>query len=211
MQDLLDNIYQYSEKQSKHADPLLMEIERATHLNTLAPRMLSGHLQGSFLTMLSKLKQPDIILEIGTFTGYSAICLAKGLKPGGKLYTIEYDPQHAELAGSFIGKSAFASDIEILIGDAREVIPEMDVRFDLVFIDADKESYSQYYDLVIDHCNSGALILADNVLWSGKVLDEIKDNKTQCIHDFNNKILNDPRVENLILPLRDGINMIRKI
>ena len=210
MQDLIEGIYRYAEENSHPPDPLLLEIERITHLKTLSPRMLSGHLQGNFLTALSKLKRPRYILEIGTFTGYSALCLAKGLAPGGKLITIEYDAEHAEIAGTFVAASQYADSITILLGDAKKIIPDLDVIFDLVFIDADKEGYQQYYDLIIDKCSSGALIIADNVLWSGKVLDQDKDKKTQVIHDFNLKVKHDPRVENVILPFRDGINVIIK-
>ena len=210
MQDLLEAIYLYAEDHSKAPDPLLLELERTTHLKTLAPRMLSGHLQGNLLTMLSQIKRPSYILEIGTFTGYSALCLAKGLVPGGKLITIEYDPEHAEIASEAVSVSGFADIITMMVGDAKKIIPQLDGFFDLVFIDADKEGYSQYFDLIIDKCKAGALILADNVLWSGKVLDENKDKKTQHIHDFNLKIMNDSRVENVILPFRDGINMMVK-
>jgi len=211
MQDILSDINAYCEEHSTVFDPVLSEIERATFLRTLAPRMLSGQLQGSLLTMISKIKQPENILEIGTFTGYSAICLAKGLTPSGKLITIEYDPENALIASEFIKMSGLGDSIHLMTGDAKNIIPELDQVFDLVFIDADKEAYSMYFDLIIDKCCSGALILADNVLWSGKILNKKKDRKTKLIDDFNKKVLEDLRVENVILPIRDGINLIRKI
>jgi len=211
MQDILSDINEYCQNHSTIFDPLLLDIERATFLRTLAPRMLSGQLQGSLLTMISKIKQPKNILEIGTFTGYSAICLAHGLAPKGTLITIEYDAENALIASEFISSSVFADSIQLMVGDAKSIIPKLDIIFDLVFIDADKEAYSHYFDLVIDKCSTGALILADNVLWSGKILDETKDKKTSLIDEFNKKIHHDTRVENVILPVRDGINVIRKI
>lgn len=211
MQDILSDINEYCQNHSTNFDPLLLDIERATFLRTLAPRMLSGQLQGSLLSMISKIKQPKNILEIGTFTGYSAICLAHGLAPKGTLITIEYDAENALIASEFISSSVFADSIQLMVGDAKSIIPKLDIIFDLVFIDADKEAYSHYFDLVIDKCSPGALILADNVLWSGKILDETKDKKTSHIDEFNKKIHHDTRVENVILPVRDGINVIRKI
>ncbi len=211
MQDILSEINEYCQNLSTVFDPVLSEIERATFLRTLSPRMLSGQLQGSLLTMISKIKQPINILEIGTFTGYSAICLAHGLAPKGKLITIEYDAENAQIASEFISLSGHSEQIQLIVGDAKSIIPHLDIVFDLVFIDAEKEAYSMYFDLIIDKCSPGALILADNVLWSGKILDKKKDKKTALIDEFNKKILKDTRVENVILPIRDGINMIRKI
>ncbi len=211
MQDILSQLNEYCETHSTLNEPILHKIERQTHLNTTAPRMLSGQLQGSLLSMISKIKSPKFILEIGTFTGYSAICLAEGLVTNGKLITIEYDEEHSHLAQSFFDESQYKDKIELKTGDAKDIIPLLNNMFDLVFIDADKEAYSQYFDLIINKCNPGALILADNVLWSGKILDTKKDKKTQQLDDFNKKISNDSRVENVILPIRDGINLIRKI
>lgn len=205
----LEPLYDYCASMLSPVDPLLLEIERTTHLKTLSPRMLSGAVQGSFLTLLSHLTKPKFVLEIGTFTGYAAICLAKGLAPGGKLITIEYDKIHAEIAQTFIDKSGL--DIELIVGDAKEIIPQLTHPFDLVFIDADKSSNALYYDMVIDQCNLGGLIMVDNVLWNGKVVDKVLDRKAQDIHDFNLKISTDPRVENVILPIRDGLHVIRKI
>lgn len=210
MQDTLAPLYEYCEKHTSLPDPLLHQVERATHLQTLAPRMLSGHLQGSLLSIISKMVSPQHILEIGTFTGYSAIALAQGLNDHGKLTTIEYNPEHAAIAERFFHQSAYAAQIDLLVGDAKSILADMNESFDLVFIDADKEAYAQYFDLIIDKCTTGAIIIVDNVLWSGKVLHAIKDKKTQIIHAFNQKIAADPRVENVILPIRDGITLIRK-
>lgn len=210
MQDILEQLYSYAENQSKPSDDLLLKIERETHLKTLSPRMLSGHLQGHLLTLLSILKQPKTILEIGTFTGYSAVCLSKGLVENGKIISIEYDSENADLARSLIKGSLYEPKIDIITGDARQIIQALDHSFDMVFIDADKESYSQYYDMVLPKCNSGALIIADNVLWSGKVLDQEMDKKTRALHDFNDMVRQDVRVENFIIPFRDGLNMMIK-
>ncbi|MBK8052605.1 MAG: O-methyltransferase [Saprospiraceae bacterium] len=210
MQDILEQLYSYAENQSKPSDDLLLKIERETHLKTLSPRMLSGHLQGHLLTLLSILKQPKTILEIGTFTGYSAVCLSKGLVENGKIISVEYDSENADLARSLIKGSLYEQKIDIITGDARQIIQALDHSFDMVFIDADKESYRQYYDMVLPKCNSGALIIADNVLWSGKVLDQEMDKKTRALHDFNDMVRQDVRVENFIIPFRDGLNMMIK-
>jgi predicted O-methyltransferase YrrM len=208
MQDLIAELYEYCEKYSTPSSTLADEIERATHLHTLAPRMLSGRLQGGLLSMLSRLKRPENILEIGTFTGYSAIHLAEGLTQKGSLITIEIDEEVAELAASFFKKSSFSDKITLLTGDAKELIPHLDMPFDLVFIDADKESYNVYYEMVLPKCRPGALIIVDNVLWSGKVLEDIKDRKTASIHEFNAMVRSDERVSNVLLPFRDGIQLI---
>ena len=210
MQDILELLYNYAEKNSSPQEDILSKIERETHLKTLAPRMLSGHIQGQLLTLISKLKHPKYILEIGTFTGYSAVCLAKGLQPSGKVMSVEYNPEYAEMAHSLIGGSEYEEKIEIITGDAKVLIPQLQQSFDLVFIDADKESYNQYFDMVLPKCNSGAVIIADNVLWSGKVLETEMDKKTKALHDFNLKIRQDPRVDNFILAFRDGLNFIIK-
>jgi len=210
MQDLLTALYEYVENHSTEPDPLLIHIGRETHLKTLAPRMLSGHLQGNILSILSMILRPNNILEIGTFTGYSAICLAKGLSQTGTLTTIEFDREIAEIAYQHFNTSPYSDKVILKIGDAKEIIPTLDQVFDLVFIDADKESYSQYYDLIFDKCRAGAIIIVDNVLWSGKVLDTEMDKKTQSIDAFNKKITSDNRVFQVILPVRDGLNLIVK-
>ena len=172
--------------------------------------MLSGHLQGRLLSFLSKLIQPQCILEIGTYTGYSALCLAEGLKEGGKLISIDPNEETNFFATKFIQNSSFKNKIELKQGYAQNIIPTLTQSFDIVFIDADKKNYALYYDLVIDKVNSGGLIIADNVLWSGKILDKNKDEDTQAIHDFNVKIAEDKRLSPLLLPVRDGLLLMRK-
>jgi caffeoyl-CoA O-methyltransferase len=211
MQDLITSLYNYADRHSGFDDALLNELERATHLRTLAPRMLSGRIQGVFLQLISILTKPRAILEIGTFTGYSALCLARGLEKGGQLITLEVNPEHALIASEFFARSGHAKEIQLCVGDAKAIIPTLPQEWDLVFIDADKEAYGSYYDLVIDRCKPGSLILVDNVLWSGKVVEAKMDTKTRSLHEFNLKVSSDDRVENLLLPLRDGIQIIRKI
>ena len=193
-------------------DDLLKELNRQTHLKVLQPRMLSGHFQGRFLSMISKMIQPTSILEIGTYTGYSALCLAEGLKKGGKLTTIDKNAELEAFVRNFFEKSAYSENIEYVIADAMEYIPSINQSFDLVFIDADKGNYLNYYKLVIDMIPSGGYILADNVLWSGKVIDEksMNDKDTKAIMEFNQFVMNDYRVENVLLPIRDGLFLIRK-
>lgn len=193
-------------------DEVLTELDRETNLKVLGARMISGHLQGQVLTMLSKMIAPTTILELGTFTGYSAICLAKGLGKNGKLITIEIDDELETLAQKYFAKAGIQDKVEQHIGSALEIIPTLNHHFDLVFMDADKREYLKYYDLLIDKMNSGAYIIADNTLWSGKVLDKPKadDKQTLGILAFNKKIAEDSRVEKVILPLRDGMTVIRK-
>lgn len=193
-------------------DPILAELDRETHLKVLGARMLSGHLQGQILTLISKMIQPQNILELGTFTGYSAICLARGLKKGGKLITIEMDDELESVAKKYFKKAGLEDRIEQRTGAALEIIPELKQQFDLVFIDADKREYVHYYNMLIDRMESGSYILADNTLWSGKVLNEPKadDFQTVGIIEFNKLLKNDIRVEKVILPLRDGMTLIRK-
>lgn len=193
-------------------DDILRELDRETHLNVLGARMLSGHLQGRVLTMLSHMIRPKTILEIGTFTGYSAICLSKGLQKGGKLITIEIDDELKSIASTYFQKAGIQDYVIQKIGSAIKIIPELDDTFDLVFIDADKREYSQYYDLVFDKVKSGGYIFADNTLWNGKVLTEPSndDGQTKGVLEFNARIKNDNRVEKVILPLRDGMTIIRK-
>lgn len=193
-------------------DDLLKELNRQTHLKVLQPRMLSGHFQGRFLSMISKMIQPTSILEIGTYTGYSALCLAEGLKPDGKLLTLDKNPELEDFVRNFLEKSAYSENIEFVIADAMKYIPTIKQSFDLVFIDADKGNYLNYYKLVIEMIPSGGYILADNVLWSGKVIDEksVNDKDTKAIMEFNQFVMNDIRVENVLLPIRDGLLLMRK-
>lgn len=201
----------YSSAHTTSENSLLKKINRDTHANVLKPRMLSGHLQGRLLSMISHMIKPSSILEIGTYTGYSAICLSEGLKTDGKLVTIDKNEELESKLRSFFEEAGLANIIELRIGNALKIVPELDTRFDLVFIDADKENYSNYFDLVIDKVPAGGYILADNVLWSGKVVAAKIDKDTKAILDFNAKVHNDPRVENVLLPVRDGIMMMRKL
>jgi caffeoyl-CoA O-methyltransferase len=206
-------ISEYILKHSSPEDDLLAELSRETHLKVLYPNMLSGHLQGKLLGFISLMLRPKYILELGTYTGYSALCLSKGLKEGGKLITIERNDELVEFPKRYIAKSGLQDKIKVLTGDARDIIPELPFKFDLVFLDADKKIYSDLYKLFIDKVNPGGFILADNVLWYGKVLDETvqSDEDTSGIKTFNQLIKNDPGVENIILPIRDGINLIHKL
>ncbi len=191
---------------------LLAKLNRDTHVNILQPRMLSGHFQGRLLSLLSKMIRPERILEIGTYTGYSALCMAEGLTETGKIITLDINAQLEDFVRSYISESDYASKIDYRICNAMEEIPQLDEQFDLVFIDADKMNYINYYNLVFDKVKSGGYILSDNVLWSGKVIQtEGKiDKDTQLLKDFNELIQQDERVENLLLPIRDGIMIARK-
>jgi predicted O-methyltransferase YrrM len=189
---------------------LLHRLERDTYIKTLAPQMISGKGQGKFLELLSKMISPQNILEIGTFTGYSTLCLAQGLKPEGKIITIDPNEEVTYIAEAYFNQSERKEQIILINGNAREEIPKLDFEFDLIFIDADKESYIHYFDLVIGKIRPGGIILADNILWSGKVLEENKDKKAQALDDFNHYVAAHPQVESVILPLRDGIHLIRK-
>lgn len=211
MEFIQPEISQYAEAHTSPESTLLRRINHDTYKSVHMPRMLSGHLQGRFLTMISKMIRPRTILEIGTYTGYSALCLAEGLATDGKLITIDVNEELEERVRNYFTESGREKLIDFRIGNAKEIIPSLTGPFDLVWIDADKENYSHYFDLVIDKVSPGGYILADNVLWSGKVLDVKPDKDTRAIKGFNEKINTDERVENLLLPVRDGIMMIRKI
>jgi caffeoyl-CoA O-methyltransferase len=202
----------YIELNSSSEDSILQELNRETHLKVLNSRMLSGHIQGRFLEIISKIVAPKNILEIGTYTGYSAICLANGLQSNGKLVTIDCNDELVSIQNKYFQKAGLEDKIEILTGDALEIIPTLNLEFDLVFIDADKQQYADYYNLVIDKVKPGGVILVDNVLWDKKVIDPNSENDrdTKAIKNFNQMIKNDSRVETVILPLRDGISLIRK-
>jgi caffeoyl-CoA O-methyltransferase len=213
MDFLSDDLQNYCEQHSSNEPDVLKKLNRQTHAQVLQPRMLSGHLQGRFLAMISQLVQPKTILEIGTYTGYSALCLAEGLEEGGKLITIDVNPELEDMVHQYIEEAGMQNKVQMIIGDAYQIIRTLPQTFDLVFIDADKASYSKYYDLVIERLNPGGLILADNVLWSGKIVEEkalAKDKDTQLLDAFNKKVKADPRVECMLLPLRDGMMMVRK-
>lgn len=202
----------YLLEHSSEEEPVLKELARHTYLNEVHPRMLSGHVLGSFLSMFSQILAPKRILEIGTYTGYSAICLARGLQKGGTLTTIEINDELRETATGYFKKAGLENQIELINGDALKVIPSLPGVFDLVFIDANKDHYPDYYNLVIDRVVQGGYILADNALWGGKVLDTpMKDDTTRIIHSFNKMVTPDERVQNLLLPVRDGLMMIKKL
>ncbi len=202
----------YLEQHSTPPGEVQQELIRTTHLKTMLPRMLSGPVQGRFLEILSKLIRPERILEIGTFTGYSAISLAQGLAPGGLLYTIEKNEEYEDIIRDFIRKAGCEHNIRLLMGNAVDIIPGLNETFDLIFIDAAKDAYPEYYDLVIDKLRTGGILLADNVLWSGKVLNKnANDSETMAIRIFNKMVAADNRVEQVLLPLRDGLMVVRKI
>lgn len=211
MFDLIsDKIENYIYEHTSPVSDVLEALERKTYRDVLMPRMLSGKVQGKFLSIISKMMQPQNILEIGTYTGYSAICLAEGLKENGQLITLDINEEREELVNEAIASAGMQNKIIHQIGQASEIIPTLTQTFDIVFIDADKVNYSLYFDLVIDKVRSGGIILADNVLWSGKIIQEKKDKDTDALKLFNQKIQQDSRVENVILSIRDGITLIYK-
>jgi len=211
LQDNYTRLYDYCVEHSTPMDQILYELDRETHLKTLAPRMSSGPIQGRILSVISNLVRPKYILEIGTFTGYSTLNLVRGLQPDGKLITLEVNAELSFISNKYFEKSGFGNKIIQHIGDAKELIPTLDYEFDLIFLDAAKRDYPIYYEQVLPKLKSGGIILADNILWSGKILDEKKDKTSVILDAFNKQVVEDPRVENVILPLRDGINVIRKL
>jgi len=208
-QKIIDYIHKYTTPEDK----VLQELNRETHVKVLHPHMLAGHLQGKILEMISRMICPENILEIGTYTGYSAICLAKGLPEGGKVHTIERNDELMDISQKYFKKAGVENKIIQYTGDAREIIPRLDFSFELVYIDSDKDEYLDIYDQIFDKVLPGGYILADNVLWEGKVAEKHKpgDKETRSIIEFNNFINKDERVENVILPIRDGLMIIRKI
>ena len=210
MEFLPTDIQQYAQAHTTQESVLLKKIDRETFAEVLMPRMVSGHLQGRFLSMISTMIRPNFILEIGTYTGYSAICLAEGLSTTGKIVTIDINEELETRVRGYFNETGMAEKFTYLIGDAAQLIPTLETEFDLVFIDADKENYSCYYDLVIDKVRKGGFILADNVLWSGKVVQDKSDKDTRAVKSFNDKVMNDSRVVTMLLPLRDGIMLIQK-
>lgn len=212
MEFISKDLSDYCETHTSPESELLSNLNRETHLKVVSPRMLSGHLQGRFLSFISILQQPKLIVEIGTYTGYSALCLAEGLPSDGKLISIDVNEETSAFAKSFIEKTEYASKIELVLADAKDYISTIKDSIDLVFIDADKKNYLNYYHLVIDKLNQGGLIIADNVLWSGKItmLENLMDKETLALHQFNQFVKQDKRVENLLLPIRDGLMVIRK-
>lgn len=214
MHFLPEKIDDYVVKHSEDEPEILQQLNRETNQKILQPRMLSGHYQGRVLSMISKLVNPKNILEIGTYTGYSAICLAEGMQKSGELHTIDINEELYDFQRKYFDKSGFGKQIIQHLGNALGIIPKLDKTFDLVFIDADKENYSNYFHAIIDKLNSGGIILSDNVLWSGKVLDtEFKkeDTSTPALIEYNKLLKEDTRVETIILPIRDGLTISRKI
>ncbi|GHE50586.1 MULTISPECIES: O-methyltransferase [Roseivirga] len=208
-----EDIQRYVEEHTDKESELLSRVNRETHQKVLMPRMLSGHLQGRVLSMLSHMIQPQRILEIGTYTGYSAICMAEGLVAGGKLITIDKNEELEASVRAYFSEAGLTDSIDFRIGDAMQLIPEIEGPFDLVFIDADKKNYLNYFNLVLQKVRIGGFIIADNVLWSGKVVktDKKIDADTQAILDFNRSVHEDDRVENVLFPIRDGLMVVRRI
>jgi caffeoyl-CoA O-methyltransferase len=211
MEIIPKEIQEYLNKNTQEEKALLKKINRDTYAEVLSPNMLSGHYQGNLLSLLSHMIKPLNILEIGTFTGYSAICLAEGLRENGKLYTIDINEELEERVRGYFKNAGLTEKIEYIIGNAITIIPELKVNFDLVFIDADKGNYSNYLDIVFPKVNKGGFILADNVLWKGRVVEVEKvDKDTEKILSFNRKVQEHPGLENIILPVRDGLTIMRK-
>ena len=206
------DILEYSEEYSQQEPEILQELNRETHLKILNPRMLSGFFQGRLLSIISKLIKPKKVLEIGTYTGYSAICIAEGMNKNGIIHTIDKNEELNTIQKKYFKKSGLENNIIQYNGCALDIIPKIEEKFDLIFIDADKENYINYFNLVIDKLNNNGVILADNVLWSGKVINsEDHDLTTNVLREFNKSVNNDNRVETILLPIRDGISIIRKI
>ena len=205
------NLETYVAEHSEQEPELLQELARETHLKILQPRMLSGAYQGRLLALLSKLIAPKHILEIGTYTGYSALCLAEGLQADGQIDTIDINEELTDMQRKYFDVSGYGKHIVQHLGNAAEIIPAIEGTFDFVFIDADKEQYPLYFDLIVDRVRSGGLIIADNVLWSGKVLEPAPDEATESLQSFNKKVAKDSRVETVILAVRDGLTLLRKI
>lgn len=212
MEFIPEDIQKYVEEHSGQESELLAQLNRETHQKVLMPRMLSGHLQGRVLSMISHMMKPNRILEIGTYTGYSAICLAEGLTEGGQLVTLDKNEEIEEMVRDYFEKAGLTDKIDYRLGNAMDIIPDLEGPFDLVFIDADKKNYLNYFNLVIEKVRIGGFIIADNVLWSGKVVQTDKkiDTDTQAILDFNRSMEDDDRVENVLLPIRDGLMVVRR-
>ncbi len=205
------NLEEYITQHSTAEPELLSELSRETHLKVLRPRMLSGHYQGRILSMISKMVRPRHILEIGTYTGYSALCLAEGLSEGGTVHTIDLNEELREIQQRYFRKGGFEGRIKTYLGDALNLLPQIEVIFDLVFIDAEKTEYEAYFEAVLKKTRPGSIIISDNVLWSGKVAEaaDQKDTATEVLKAYNNKLSTDPRVETVLLPIRDGLALCR--
>ena len=213
MHFISEKIDKYVVKHSENEPQLLKALTRETYQKVLQPRMISGHYQGRVLSIISKLIRPNVILEIGTYTGYSALCLAEGLAPNGILHTIDINEELVDFQRRYFNKSAYGPQILQHLGPAADIIPTLDTKFDLIFIDADKPNYIVYFNQIIDKLSPGGVILSDNVLWSGKVVEELdsKDLSTKIVLEYNTLLKEDPRLETVLLPIRDGLTVsIRK-
>jgi caffeoyl-CoA O-methyltransferase len=212
MEFLPEEIDQYCQKFSESESPLLLELNRFTHRSVLQPRMLAGHLQGRVLSMLSHMIAPKVVVEIGTYTGYSALCWAEGLGPNGIVHTIEINDELEDKILSFVNQSPYKDQIKLHIGQASEVLNQIQSEIDVVYIDADKENYAHYYNQVMDKVRPGGYIIADNVLWSGKITGKVDemDAETRALYDYSKIIQSDERVQNVLFPIRDGLMIARK-
>ena len=210
MNEIKNALTDYAEGFTSGESTVLRELREHCYAHYEDSSMLSGYFQGRVLAMFSRMIRPKYVQEIGTYLGYSTLCLAEGIRDGGKVYSIDNNAETNAVAQSFIDKSGLSERILLRLGDAIFVLPHLSGPFDLVFIDADKTNYSNYYNLIFDKVSHGGYIIADNVLWSGRVLDDVKDEDTQALHDFNKMVLADDRVENVLLPIRDGLMIVRK-
>lgn len=214
MKNFIDSkIFNYSLSKSSKEPKILNDLNRETHLKILNPRMLSGHYQGRILSLVSKIIKPKKVLEIGTYTGYSTICISEGLDKNGSIHTIDHNEELLVIQNKYFKKAGISEKVKQYTGDATKIIKKLNLDFDLVFIDADKENYPLYFDSIIEKVKPGGVIIADNILWSGKILEKVEkeDYATKSIIEFNDKVKNDDRVETIILPIRDGLSLIRKI
>ena len=211
MHFISQELEEYIEKHSQNEPELLAQLNKETYQKILLPRMLSGHFQGRVLSMLSKLIRPTNVLEIGTYTGYASLCLCEGLQENGQLHTIDIKEELVDFQRKYFDKSPWGNQIFQHLGEAISIIPNLDLKFDLVFIDADKENYLNYFEMIVPKMNKGGIILSDNVLWSGKVLEPLQknDSSTEILIRYNELLKNDPRVETVLLPIRDGLTVSR--
>jgi len=211
MELLAKEIEKYSLNHTTKESKLLESLNRETWAKVINPRMLSGHLQGKILSMFSNMIKPKNIIEIGTYTGYSALCMAEGLQKDGMIHTIDINEEHIDFAKKYFNRSDYEKNIKSYLGNALEIIPKLNWNFQLAFIDADKENYSKYFDLIIDKIDINGYIIADNVLWSGKVIQKKQDTETKALDLYNKKVFSDTRIETILMPIRDGLMISRKI
>jgi len=210
MNFISDQLQQYIDDHSMEESDLLKALDRETHQKVLQPRMLSGSYQGRLLALLAKMIGPKKILEVGTYTGYATLCMAEGLTTGGSIDTIDHNEELADIQRRYFDQSPYGSQIVQHLGEAKDILKTLSGPYDLVFLDADKENYPHYFDLIIDKLETGGILLSDNVLWSGKVLEKATDEATSALQEYNHKINTDVRVETVVLPIRDGLTITRK-